>query len=641
MNKRVDLHCHSIASADGAEAVLDAIHCPECYSKPADIHQQAKSRGMDWVAITDHDTIAGVLTLADRPDVLVGEEVTCYFPIDRCKIHLLVWGLNPTDHAALQSRADDIHRVAEYIEHRQLAHAVAHPLYRQNDRLERHHLEQLILLFKGFECLNGAHAPSHRAALEPLLCGLTRNDIARFEAAHRIRPRWPEPWIKSRTGGSDDHGLLNIGRTWTEVPSGTNTTAELLECLRTGQCRPGGEAGSSLKLAHNFYSVALGYLSDGDHQSGPAALLMQPRRKVGPVGRTIRAAKRKLAAAASRLPRWSGSSTSRLLAPLAAKSFADGWTRHKQLDRALARGEAPLGEHQAMFDLISGLDREMTAGLLKAMGLAAKRVDVPGVFDCLAAAAAQQCFLWPYYFAHVHQNRERDALARLTGWQAGADRRPRVALFTDSLDNTTTPGIWLHHWLASAPASEIDVCVMTCQDHSHPVDGCVRRNFTPVASCAMPLGFGGRLTLPSVLEVFHECDRQQFDVIHVATPGVMGLCGLAVAKMLRSPLLCTHAMDYADLIERQTQEMRLSAAARWVLRMLYSTAHTVFAAKPQRAVLHRLGVPDDKIADLPTPESGDFFWAQHLRALANDRIDNLSPETTADNESPRPAAVAS
>src|SRR5271169_3163382 len=93
--KRVDLHCHSRASTEADEAVLQAIRCPESYSEPGEVYAQAKQRGMDFVTITDHDSIGGVEELADRPDVLVGEEVTCYFPEDLCKIHLLVWGITP------------------------------------------------------------------------------------------------------------------------------------------------------------------------------------------------------------------------------------------------------------------------------------------------------------------------------------------------------------------------------------------------------------------------------------------------------------------------------------------------------------------------------------------------------------------
>ena len=155
---RADLHCHSMASNEADEALLNAINCPESYSEPVEVYEQAKRRGMNFVTITDHDSIEGVVPLLSRPDVIVGEEVTCFFPEDRCKIHLLVWGLTRADHDAMQAVADDIYKVAEYVEEHQLAHSVAHPVYRQNDVLERWHLERLALLFKGFECLNGAHS---------------------------------------------------------------------------------------------------------------------------------------------------------------------------------------------------------------------------------------------------------------------------------------------------------------------------------------------------------------------------------------------------------------------------------------------------------------------------------------------------
>ena len=113
---------------------------------------------MDFVTLTDHDTIDGALQVAQRVDVIVGEEITCWFPEDHCKMHVLVYGIDRAMHQALQSRAKNIYDIAEFIEQNAIAHAVAHPIYRQNDKLERWHLERLLLLFKGFECLNAPTA---------------------------------------------------------------------------------------------------------------------------------------------------------------------------------------------------------------------------------------------------------------------------------------------------------------------------------------------------------------------------------------------------------------------------------------------------------------------------------------------------
>src|ERR1700733_1335034 len=111
--KRIDLHCHSDASNKTGEALLNALHCPESYSKPQEVYAQAQLRGMDFVTLTDHDSIQGVLRIADKPNVLVGEELTCWFPEDNCKMHVLIYGISPLQHEALQLCAKNIYQVAD------------------------------------------------------------------------------------------------------------------------------------------------------------------------------------------------------------------------------------------------------------------------------------------------------------------------------------------------------------------------------------------------------------------------------------------------------------------------------------------------------------------------------------------------
>ena len=60
--------------------VQRALGLPECATPPEEVYALAKRRGMDFVTITDHDTIDGVLAIADRPDVFVSEELTAALP---------------------------------------------------------------------------------------------------------------------------------------------------------------------------------------------------------------------------------------------------------------------------------------------------------------------------------------------------------------------------------------------------------------------------------------------------------------------------------------------------------------------------------------------------------------------------------
>src|SRR5437588_4324023 len=86
---RADLHCHSTASAISRLGVQRALGLPECATPPQEVYELAKRRGMDFVTITDHDTIGGALELSHLPDVFISEELTAFFRGERQAVHVL------------------------------------------------------------------------------------------------------------------------------------------------------------------------------------------------------------------------------------------------------------------------------------------------------------------------------------------------------------------------------------------------------------------------------------------------------------------------------------------------------------------------------------------------------------------------
>jgi hypothetical protein len=658
--KRADLHCHSVASTEADEAVLLAIGCPECFSEPTQVYAQAKRRGMDFITITDHDSINGVLQLAGSDgelpaDILVGEELTCYFPEDRCKMHVLVWGISKADHDALLARADDLYAVAEYIESRRIAHAVAHPLYRQNDKLERWHMERLILLFKGFETLNGAHSLLHRQSLEPMLDELTPRRVTELSEKHKLAARWPEPWKKSRTAGSDDHGLLNIGRTWTEFPSDATTVGALLDCIREGRCRPGGEAGSSLKLAHNFFSVAIRYhgrkLSKPGSRPAMTATLFQtlvgdrpaPRKRdlvKLVVADRLRSAGRVVGQGImrpfSRLSRRAGAKPGRagttLLGDLLIDSFKARAGSFAPLLAGMKNGEAPLAQHETIFSLISALNRDITGGILSSVQSGLADGHIASVFDALSAVAAHQFALMPYYFSLFHQNQERHLLPCITGHGRKLDAASlRVGVFTDSSgarsNGSGNGGRFLQGLARHVAATGRSLCIHTCGEDatiietSDPSFARHVRNFRPLVEQHLPAPLTAPLRIPPVAEVLEWADRQQFDAIHIDTPGPMGLCGWLASKMLRVPLLATHNFDPAAEVYRLTSDYRLTATTRSYVQWLYGQTTGVFVwGRDGRESAVAAGVASGKITLLPpdidtgTQDESDDDELHRLRA---------------------------
>ena len=155
---RVDLHCHSTASQLSKLGVQRALGLPVCATPPEEVYELAKRRGMDFVTITDHDTIAGVLQIADRPDVFVSEELTTWFKGEPQAVHVLCYGIAPDDHDWLQAHADDVEQVAEYLHDREIACALAHPFYAVEAPLTPRHRRRLAQLFGVWETRNGSRA---------------------------------------------------------------------------------------------------------------------------------------------------------------------------------------------------------------------------------------------------------------------------------------------------------------------------------------------------------------------------------------------------------------------------------------------------------------------------------------------------
>jgi predicted metal-dependent phosphoesterase TrpH len=247
---RVDLHCHSTASEVTKLGVQRALALPECATSPREVYDLAKRRGMDFVTITDHDSIAGVLELAGEPDVFVSEELTARFRHKPQAVHVLCFGITPDDHDWLQGSSGDVVACAEYLHGRDIACALAHPFFHVAAPLTAAHRRTLAELFPVWETRNGARARELNAPAAIYI--ETHGGIA--------------------IGGSDDHAGVDIGRTYTEAPPAA-TTGQLLEHIRAGRVAPHGEQGSAGKWAHAALVLGartLGAATDSPRDEDPA-----------------------------------------------------------------------------------------------------------------------------------------------------------------------------------------------------------------------------------------------------------------------------------------------------------------------------------------------------------------------------------
>src|SRR4029434_10648590 len=169
----------------------------------------------------------------------------------QCKLSILVWGISEQQHREIEGIRDNIFELQHYLETGQIAHAVAHPLYSVNGKLEASHLERLILLFKHFEGINGLRDALLSDLAQILFSQLTPEKIEMLAHRHNLAPTHAEPWKKILVGGSDDHGGQFVASAFTE-PAPTESAEKFLDRVRNGDCSAHGQGGTPLVLSHGF-----------------------------------------------------------------------------------------------------------------------------------------------------------------------------------------------------------------------------------------------------------------------------------------------------------------------------------------------------------------------------------------------------
>lgn len=627
---RCDAHCHSKASSGPAIKALGYIGCPESYSEPEHVFDQARERGMDLVAITDHDTIDGAMTLVRRgfPGVVVGEEVTVYFPEDRCKLHVLVWTLTPEQHekiAALNLR-EDVYAFAAWLHEENLPHALAHPLYVQNKKLTKWHLDRCALLFKGFETLNGAHSGTHRGALDAYLESLTPGRVHRLIDEVGIQPKWSRVWEKARTGGSDDHGLLNVGRTWTGVRSDEKILdgAAFFKAVMAGRGEPGGVAGHSSLLAHQLTTVGARYAAErlipkasptaryvakkamrlvGVEVEAPAKWRVGLDYVKGKVARKVFKKRRRLDPLLEAVKAHVG--------PVLAK-YPEVLTRMQAFDgagvgAARARGSAASAHDEfaafadAMYAAVHGA---LSEGAVRAV----KAKDGRSIADHLASYLVLEATQLPYLFSLFHQNKERALVDQIAhesaalngvGGGAGTAEKPlRVMLFTDTLGDVNGVSRFIRNVAEQARKTGRELTVVTSTRFEVPEAANIV-NVPPVFAMKMPKYEQLEVALPPLVKMLRLADQFQPDVIHCSTPGPVGTVGLVAAKMLRVPVAGVYHTDFPAYIDHLFGDESTTWATTQSMRAFYAGFRAVFTRSEDYVQsLMRLGVERQRIIAL-------------------------------------------
>ena len=562
---RVDMHCHSTASQISKLGVQRAAGLPECATPPEEVYALAKRRGMDFVTITDHDTIDGVLQIADRPDVFVSEELTASFRGEPAmQVHVLCYDITPADHDWLQSNAHDVELCAAYMYEREIACALAHPYYIVGAPLTARHRRRLAELFGVWEVRNGARAPELNRPAATYVA--TRDSIG--------------------IGGSDDHAGVDIGRTYTQAPAAA-TPKQFLAHMRDGRVRARGAQGSAAKWAHAAIVLAARSPAPTEpppptpgHRS-PAPTRPDPQRVMTMVRRLLREGDARQGATGS------GGAVS----PEDARCLLGAWLAAVELDHLDTPGLIAYMQEESFShtDLYRRACRLHERKLRAAVELALRAASDPAEASVTAAAEGifEGCIAAiPYAPATAFLASEQSKLARLPF--GGERETPRVAILADGIGSTHGVTRTIEE-IRSRGVTGYEIEVVG-------TDPEVDRRLPAVAEIDVPYYPGLRIGVPSLPAAVQALSDGAFDAIHVTSPGPAGVAGALLARALGLPLIGSYHTELTAYADLRSGRPELAGAMAMAVSAFYRTCDVVLSpSAASDEALAEIGMPPERI----------------------------------------------
>lgn len=536
---------------------------------------------MDFVTITDHDTIDGCLQIRDLPKTFISEQVTTYFPQDPCKIHLLVWGITEKQHADIVLIRDNIFSLQRYLQSGRIAHAVAHPLYSVNGKLETSHLERLILLFKHFEGINGLRDALLSELTKDLFGSLTPQKIEEFAERHNFEPTHREPWKKIFVGGSDDHGGQFIASAFTETPA-ADSVEKFLAHVRGGACEARGQGGTPLALSHGFYNTLGCFIQDHFHEKlGPSAPLVEQMFSRFMEGRdpTELSLKDKATLFAQGV---ASGKIFDLMKPANVslwKELSSQFQEAQAKAKTAAELEGVDEPERRTFLMANAVAEQLAYRLFTKFVQQLNSGNMIESIQALTALAPILIILAPYIYGFHSQAPSRKWLQGifrdLTGKIPEALQNNKRAWFTDTLEDVNGVATTIRKMTAAGAAAGKELIVITSRNEL-TVDEIPIKNFTPIGEFELPEYELQKLSFPPILQMLDYIQRERFSEVIISTPGPIGLTALLAAKMLNLQTSGIYHTDFPQYVRILTEDSFLESVTWRYMHWFYGQLDTVF-----------------------------------------------------------------
>ncbi len=561
---KIDMHVHSKYSEHPSDWFLQRLGAKESYTEPEHLYRTAKERGMDYVTITDHNRIDGALLLKKKypHEALVGLEATTYFPENGCKIHVLLYDIAQEQYEIIQQKRKNIYELRDYIRENDLAYSVAHATFSINNKLTVDLLEKLILLFDVFEGINGGRSYLFNTKWLELMKRLTPAHIDKLYAKHHIEPMSDDPWLKSFTGGSDDHAGLFIGQTYTETDAESLT--EVIENLKNKKTYANGRHNNYKFLAFTIYKVAFEFAKSKNVKSSNSMLFQLTEKIFESDSLNVKEKFKINRFKSSNLK--SDDQIGKLLINIIDETKD---VRLSQIDKRL--------EH--VFDRVCDIADEFLKKILRSVENDIAKGNLAGLIMSISSSIPGLFLALPFLstLKVMYRNRQvLDEIKQSLNIELPESEK-RILWFTDTINDLNGVSETLKElgWIAYRKNKNIQIVTSVLKNERDKTLPPNIINLPQFFLMKLPYYEKYILKFPSILKSIETIYKQEPTEIYISTPGPIGLLGVLIARLLNVKCHGVYHTDFTMEVDKIAEDNALTELVESYTKWFYHQMDTI------------------------------------------------------------------